>query len=218
MYQPPTVTVDGVIFRFKDSRLQVLLINRAAGPFKGEPALPGGYVAEGMTTEEALDNTLQRKTGLKIGQLSYLEQLYTFDMVARDPRGHAVSVAYLGSVLNAEPKAKAGTESPGFMNIDELPPLAFDHKSIIGYARQRLQSKLTYTNVAAAFLPARFTLTELQSVYESILGRELDKRNFRKQIKAQNLVKETDEWAKSGRHRPARLYSFTSRKIGAFEF
>jgi 8-oxo-dGTP diphosphatase len=217
MYTPPVLTVDGLIFRFREGKLELLLIKRRNEPFAGELALPGGYVAEGQTTTEALDKVLSRKTGLNLGQLKYLEQLYSFDTVARDPRGHAVSVTYYGVSSGGKPSPAASTENPAFFAVENLPPLAFDHKQIVNYAMERLASKLTYTNIAAAFMPSRFTLSQLQTLYEQIAGHPLDKRNFRKQIKSQALVSETDEWFSEGRHRPARFYKFSRQKIGPLQ-
>ena len=218
MYRPPILTVDGLIFRYNDGKLELLLIKRKAKPFAGTYALPGGYGSQGQTTQQAMDTILARKAGLNLKQLEYLEQLYTFDMIGRDPRGHAVSVTYFGILKNAKPKVSSTTESPQFFDIQSLPPLAFDHKTIINYAITRLQAKLSYTNIAVAFMPAHFSLSQLQSLYESILNRKLDKRNFRKQIKAQDLVKETDELLREGRHRPARLYQFTNKRIDNLHF
>jgi len=218
MYRPPILTVYGLIFRYNDGKLELLLIKRKAKPFAGTYALPGGYGSQGQTTQQAMDTILARKAGLNLKQLEYLEQLYTFDMIGRDPRGHAVSVTYFGILKNAKPKVSSTTESPQFFDIQSLPALAFDHKTIINYAITRLQAKLSYTNIAVAFMPAHFSLSQLQSLYESILNRKLDKRNFRKQIKAQDLVKETDELLREGRHRPARLYQFTNKRIDNLHF
>jgi 8-oxo-dGTP diphosphatase len=218
MYTPPIVTVDGLLFRFKDGRLEILLIKRKSEPFKNSKALPGGYVSQGQTTTEALAAVLRKKTGLDIDELAYLEQLFTFDMIGRDPRGHAVSISYYGILRNPKLKSPPTAESPEFYPVYALPELAFDHKEIVDYAIQRLRSKLTYTNVALAFMPAKFTLSQLQSLYEGILGRDIDKRNFRKQIKAQNLVTETEEWLREGRHRPARLYKFRDKQIKTISF
>ena len=218
MYRPPILTVDGLIFRYNDGKLELLLIKRKAKPFAGTYALPGGYGSQGQTTQQAMDTILARKAGLNLKQLEYLEQLYTFDMIGRDPRGHAVSVTYFGILKNAKPKVSSTTESPQFFDIQSLPALAFDHKTIINYAITRLQAKLSYTNIAVAFMPTHFSLPQLQSLYESILDRKLDKRNFRKQIKAQDLVKETDELLREGRHRPARLYQFTNKRIDTLHF
>jgi 8-oxo-dGTP diphosphatase len=180
-YIPPTLTVDAVIFRLTDTVLEVLLTKRAEEPFKGDWALPGGYCAKGQTTLEALSAITKRKVGIDIDtQLSYIEQLYTFDTIARDPRGHAVSVTYMGCGRGIE--ATGGEQHTAWHPVDQLPTLAYDHASIIEYARERLAAKLTYTNAAMGLLEKKFTLSHLQTAYEAVMGRELDKRNFRKKF------------------------------------
>jgi 8-oxo-dGTP diphosphatase len=212
-YIPPTLTVDAVIFQLINNSLHVLLIKRPNEPFKGSWALPGGYNAQGETTIDALRTIVTHKAGVDIlKDLSYVEQLYTFDTVARDPRGHAVSVTYMGCGRDIAPH----TDAPvAFFPVSSLPEIAYDHESIIRYAHQRLIAKLTYTNAVYAFLPARFTLTELQSAYEAILGRELDKRNFRKKFLSLNLTEETEEMRRDGAYRPARLHKFRSQTLEA---
>lgn len=211
-YVPPTLTVDAVIFQIIDGSLQVCLIQRTNEPFKGDWALPGGYAPQGETTLEALARIVDYKAGLNITtQLSYVEQLYTFDTVARDPRGHAVSVTYMGCGRELAPNEAHSVVA--FFPVTALPPMAYDHKEIVHYAHQRLISKLTYTNAVYAFLPGRFTLAELQSAYEAVFGHELDKRNFRKKFLSLGLTTETDEMRREGAHRPARLHRFTSESL-----
>ena len=189
-----------------------MLIKRSNAPFKGSWALPGGYNPAGETTKEALRNIVNRKAGTDVlKNLRYIEQLYTFDTVARDPRGHAVSVTYMGCGTNIA--HSGGSEETSFFAVDELPPLAYDHQKIIAYARERLAAKLTYTNAVYGLLQPKFTLTELQKSYEAVFGRELDKRNFRKKFLSLNLIKETNEISKSGAHRPARLFEFNSKSL-----
>jgi 8-oxo-dGTP diphosphatase len=189
-----------------------MLIKRSNAPFKGSWALPGGYNPAGETTKEALRNIVNRKAGTDVlKNLKYIEQLYTFDTVARDPRGHAVSVTYMGCGTNIA--HSGGSEETSFFAVDELPPLAYDHQKIIAYARERLAAKLTYTNAVYGLLQPKFTLTELQKSYEAVFGRELDKRNFRKKFLSLNLIKETNEISKSGAHRPARLFEFNSKSL-----
>lgn len=213
-YVPPTLTVDAVLFQLIAGALSVLLIERPNEPFKGSWALPGGYNAEGETTRDALQRIVAQKAGVDLSKdLSYVEQLYTFDTVARDPRGHAVSVTYMGCGRDISPIV--GDAHTAFFAIDNLPKLAYDHADIIRYAHERLKAKLTYTNAIYAFLPERFTLTELQSAYEAILGRELDKRNFRKKFLGLGLIHQTDEMNRGGAHRPARLYRFNSPSLEA---
>lgn len=211
-YTPPTLTVDAVMFQLVDNQLAVLLTKRAADPFKGDWALPGGYCAEGQTTLEALTAVTKRKIGVDIDvQLSYIEQLYTFDTVARDPRGHAVSVTYMGCGRTIE--AVTGEQTAEWFPVDHLPSLAYDHEKIIAYARERLAAKLTYTNAAMGLLDKKFTLSHLQTAYEAVMGRELDKRNFRKKFLSLNLIHETPDTWREGAHRPAKLYAFNNESL-----
>lgn len=209
VYVPPTLTVDLVLFRLTPTGLEVLLTKRANDPFKGDWALPGGYCAQGQTTLEALAAITRRKVDVDIDtQLRYVEQLYTFDTVARDPRGHAVSVTYMGCGYDIAPTA--AEQSVEWHSVDRLPTLAYDHAEIISYARERLASKLSYTNVAANLLDKKFTLSQLQFAYESVMGRELDKRNFRKKFLSLGLIHETGDTWREGAHRPAAQYAFNS--------
>ena len=211
-YVPPTLTVDAVLFQLIDNQLHVLLTKRAEEPFKDAWALPGGYCAKGQTTTEALTGIVQRKVGINLNSgLKYIEQLYTFDTVARDPRGHAVSVTYMG--CGHDIKATDGSQIAEWHPVDSLPELAYDHHDIIKYARERLSAKLSYTNAAIGLLDSKFTLTHLQTVYEAVLGHELDKRNFRKKFLSLNLIHETPETWREGAHRPAKLYAFNNDSI-----
>jgi len=207
-YTPPILTVDSVIFQLDGTVLSVLLIQRSKEPFKGAWALPGGYNAIGETTKEAMTRVLKAKGGIATKDLGLIEQLYTFDTVARDPRGHAVSVTYMGLGKNLEPKLNSTTQNPRFFPVTELPDLAYDHGEIIKYAHERLQAKITYTNAIFALLPKKFTLSQLQTAYEAVLCHELDKRNFRKKFLSLELIETTNELNKDGAHRPARLYCF----------
>ncbi len=211
-YIPPTLTVDAVIFRLAGDELEVLLTKRADEPFKGDWALPGGYCAQGQTTLEALSAITKRKVGIDLeAQLNYLEQLYTFDTVARDPRGHAVSVTYMGCGRSIE--TVGGEQTTAWHPVDRLPSLAYDHADIIAYARERLAAKLTYTNAAMGLLQPKFTLSHLQTAYEAVMGRELDKRNFRKKFLSLGLIHETPDTWRDGAHRPAKLYAFNNESL-----
>lgn len=217
-YVPPTVTVDGVIFQLKGGRLHVLLIKRDRAPFKGYWALPGGYNAAGETTVEAFARILRQKAGVDTAKLKHVEQLYTFDSVAHDPRGHAVSVTYLGlGGVKLARKTGKSVQNPTLFPVDKLPELAHDHAEIVKYACERLRSKITYTNAIQALLPAFFTLSQLQSAYEIILGRQLDKRNFRKKILSLGLITVTRRISAEGAHRPARLYKFSHPELHVLE-
>jgi len=212
-YQPPILTVDSVIFMIINDELSVLLIERADEPFKGKWALPGGYCAAGETTHAAMARILSTKAGLKTTSLSLVEQLYTFDTVARDPRGHAVSVTYMGLGEAIEIKKSSTAQKPQFFPVKKLPELAYDHGDIIKYANDRLISKISYTNAAYALLPKLFTMTQLQSVYEAILGHDLDKRNFRKKYLSLDIVEPTSDYYQEGAHRPAQLYKFKQQNL-----
>ncbi|MFA6158376.1 MAG: NUDIX domain-containing protein [Candidatus Paceibacterota bacterium] len=207
----PTITVDVVIFTIEDGTLKTLIIQRAREPFANSPALPGGFLLAGETSKDAALRILRDKAGV---DGAYLEQLYTFDDPSRDPRGPIFSVTYFALVPPGEMTIRETehTQRPRLMSAFSLPKLAFDHNKIVSYAIERLQSKVEYTNVTYSLLPKLFTLTELQKTYESILGRTLDKRNFRKKFMELGLVEETDSFSKGGRQRPARLHRFTSRK------
>lgn len=212
-YVPPILTVDSVIFQLIDDDLFVLLIQRAKDPFNGAWALPGGYNPEGETTQDAMSRILKTKAGVETRDLKLIEQLYTFDTVARDPRGHAVSVTYMGLGKDIVPEANKTTQNPQFYPIKNLPELAYDHKNIIAYAHDRLKSKVSYTNAVFALLDPFFTLSQVQTAYEAILCTPLDKRNFRKKFLSLNLIHETSEMKREGAHRPARLFAFNSPRL-----
>ncbi len=212
-YVPPILTVDSVIFQLIDNQLVVLLIRRTNEPFAGTWALPGGYNAAGETTHDAMARVLVAKAGVKTSGLRLIEQLYTFDTVARDPRGHAVSVTYMGLGKDLVPESGKTTQNPQFFPVSDLPKLAYDHGEIIAYAHERLQSKVSYTNAVYALLDPFFTMSELQSAYEAVLCRPLDKRNFRKKFLGLDLIHETSEMRREGAHRPARLYTFNKQSL-----
>jgi 8-oxo-dGTP diphosphatase len=201
-----SVTVDIVLFTIRDRRLQVLLIKRLASPFANRYALPGGFVLEKESVEAAAGRELREETGM---DKVYLEQLYTFGNPNRDPRGRVITVAYYALVPHNQ-SLHAGTDAAdaAWFPVSDLPPLAFDHRKIIDYAHMRIRNKLNYTNVGFELLPRKFTLTELQLVYEAILGELLDKRNFRRKISQQGIVKPLKEWVETGR-KPAQLFRFS---------
>lgn len=209
----PLVATDVVIFAVRDGALQVVLIRRGVAPFSGRWALPGGFVLPDETIDDAARRELAEETGLRIAG-EYLEQLYTFGDVRRDPRGRVISVAYLALVHSEGMVLHGGSDASdaAWFDVANLPELAFDHGAIIAYALQRLRYKLEYTNVLYAALPPHFTLTELQRTYEAVLGKELDKRNFRKKIVALGFVKPLQRWTQPEKGRPAQLWKFTKRE------
>ena len=201
------MTVDIVLFTIRDRRLQVLLIKRLAPPFANRYALPGGFVLEDESVETAAVRELREETGV---DRVYLEQLYTFGDLHRDPRGRVITVAYYALVPHTQ-SLHAGTDAAdaAWFPISSLPQVAFDHRKIVEYAHMRIRNKLNYTNVGFELLQAKFTLTELQLVHEAILGEALDKRNFRRKLSQQGIVKPVKEWVETGR-KPAQLFRFTS--------
>ncbi len=212
-YVPPVLTADVVVLQMIDNELFVLLIERADDPFKGDFALPGGYNSAGETTNNAMSRVLKKKAGVEVKDLKLVEQLYTFDTIARDPRGHAVSVVYMGLGKDIVPEANTTTQHPQFFAVNSLPKLAYDHDKIIEYALERLRSKVTYTNAVYALLDPLFTMSNLQTVYEAVLARPLDKRNFRKKFLGLGLIQPTNEYFQDGAHRPARLYKFNKQSL-----
>jgi len=210
------VTVDNIIFTITEGSLQILLIKRLIDPFKWERALPGGFVLENETLQEAAYRELAEETSVKN---TYLEQLYTFSEVKRDPRGRTISCAYIAlmSRENMTLKAWSDASEAKFFDVKKLPKLAFDHKKIVDYAIQRLKRKMEYTNVAQYILPKKFTLRQLQDVYETILDQKIDVRNFRKKIEKIGLVKATWEKEIGVQYRPAKLYNFVDKNLKIVE-
>ena len=210
-YKFAVIAADVVIFAVHNGSLQVLLIKMKKNPFNGMWACPGGLVKPSESVENAAKRHLAQKTGVKD---VYLEQLYTFGKPDRDPFGRVVSVAYMALLSSSAVLLKTTPEyaEVRWFPINKLPRLAYDHKEIIDYGVKRLRAKLGYTNIAYSLLAKKFTLSELQKIYEIILGKKLDKRNFRKKIKAVNIVKRIREKKLGGANRPAELYEFKSRR------
>jgi 8-oxo-dGTP diphosphatase len=206
------VAVDNCIFTVLDEQLHLLLIQMTRPPFVGQWALPGGLIRDDETLDQAAARILYEETGVAD---VYLEQLYTFGHLHRDPFGRVISVAYVALIHSRGVQLHT---MPQYADVRwwryaDLPRhLAYDHNEIVAYAKQRLEWKLTYTNVIWSLLPPTFALSDLQKVYETVLGRTLDKRNFRKKILSLGLIEPVGETAMRGAHRPAMLYRFTSRQ------
>ena len=207
----PALTVDVAIFALDEEDLRVMLIQRDLEPFEGRWALPGGFVQVDETLDEAARRELQEETGLKD---IFLEQLYTFGELTRDPRERVVTVTYYALVSLAGHDVRASTDArnAAWFTVNDLPELAFDHAMILAAAHERLRGKVRYQPLGFELLPEKFTLRQLQHVYEVILDRQLDKRNFRKKVLGMEIVKETNEIEKDVSHRAARLYRFDKRK------
>ena len=206
--EAPAVAVDVAVFTVLDRALQALLVRVQRGVFAGRWALPGGRVRADETLEGAARRLLAAETGVRG---IYLEQLYTFGSPERDPHGRVVSVAYFALIPHGGRFGGRHADDTAWRQVRQLPPLAYDHRAVVRTALARLRAKLAYTNLVYTLLPPSFTLGELQEMYEAILGRRLDRRNFRKKILSLGLLARA-VGARRGPHRPAALYSFRRRR------
>jgi 8-oxo-dGTP diphosphatase len=216
----PAVAVDVAVFTVRDDALSVLLVRVGRGAFAGRWALPGGRVRSDESLDDAAVRELADATGIRD---VYLEQLYSFGSPQRDPHGRVVSVAYVALIAHGgrfpdghDGAASDGADdaryaSVGWRPVDALPPLAYDHDAVVATALGRLRAKLAYTNLVYTLLPGAFTMRELQAMYEAVLGRPLDRRNFRKKILALGLLRPLQR-QRRGAHRPAGLYAFRHRR------
>jgi len=210
------VTIDCVVFGLDNEDLKVLLIQRNIEPFKDKWALPGGFVRENETLEETALRELKEETGIN---KVFLEQLYTFGEPERDPRGRVITVAYYALVNINEHILNATTDArnAAWFSMNKLPSLAFDHIKIFSVALERLKGKVEYKPIGFELLPKKFTLSQIQKLYELILEKELDKRNFRKKILSMGLLIELDESQQDVAHRAAKLYQFDEKKYRQLE-
>lgn len=209
-YPRPALAVDCVVFGLDDD-LQVLLVQRDLEPYVGRWALPGGFVRVDETLEDAARRELREETGL---DRLWLEQLYTFGALDRDPRERVVSVAWYALVKLADHRVQASTDArdAAWFGVSDLPTLAFDHGHIVEVALERLKSKVRYQPIGFELLPPKFTLSQLQKLYEVVLQAPIDKRNFRRKVLSMDLLIELDEVQKDVAHRAARLYRFDRKK------
>lgn len=211
-YDHPAVTVDIVLFTIMDEDLKVLLVQRLIEPYKGFWSLPGGFVHMDESLEEAALRKLKEKTN--VDQV-YLEQLYTFGDLERDPRTRVITISYYALVSSEKftLKPSEAVSDVNWHSIYDLPELAFDHERILNYALERLRNKLGYTTVGSQLLPEKFTLPELCRIYEVILDRPIDKRNFRKKVAFLDILEDTDETTQKFSKKPAKLYRFKHSDI-----
>lgn len=204
----PQITADIVIFTIHNNQLHVALVERDTEPFNGQLSLPGGF----MWANETSEQTAQRIVHAKVNAKNiFMEQLYTFDGLERDPRGRIVSVAYVALVPYQTLADDLLKEHVKVVPVANAISLGFDHDDILKLAVKRLRNKLGYSTVAYSVLPDLFTLTQLQQAYEVILGHSLDKRNFRKKIQSLDIIEETDKKTIRAAHRPAVLHRFKNQ-------
>jgi 8-oxo-dGTP diphosphatase len=210
-YKHAVIASDVVIFTIDNDQLKVLLIKMRKAPFADCWAMPGGLVRAEESVDGAAARLLSAKTGVKD---VFLEQLYTFGAINRDPFGRVVSVAYFALIPAGGLKLRTTKEYAGvkWFPIAEVPKLAYDHKTVLTMAAERLRSKLSYTNIVCNLLPEEFTLGQLQKVYEVISGKKIDKRNFRKKLDHLKIVKALGRKTSGEACRPASLYAFIDKK------
>lgn len=205
------ITVDTVILTIKNNDLKVLLVKRDNEPFKGKWAIPGGYVRMSEDLDAAAMRVLKEKTNV---DNIYLEQLYTFGDPLRHPISRVITCAYF-ALIRAEDVDVITAENVDWHKVSDLPALAFDHKEIIQYSLKRTRERLEMCPVAYQLLNEKFTLTEMQKAYELIMGKTLDKRNFRKKVIQTEGLRELEEFSKSTSKRPARLYTFDNISLNS---
>jgi len=207
-----SLTVDAVVFGYDpDEGISILLVERKYAPFKGGWALPGGFVKDSENLETAVQRELNEETGVTV---DFLEQLYTFGAVERDPRSRIVTVAYYGLVRKSDFHLYAATDAQDaqWFHWDALPKLGFDHQDIVDAAISRLRGKVQYEPIGFNLLDEKFTIPELKSLYESILSREIDKRNFNKKLLQLDVLVELNEKVSKAKGRPSTLYRFDQKK------
>lgn len=206
-YDKPSVAVDLLVFTIEEDCLKIAMIERENHPFKGQLSLPGVFMKIDETLEQAVERGIYEETGLRE---IYFEQLYTWSDIERDPRMRILSVSYL-SLTNIEKihlTAGKRASSVALYDVDKLlasdTPLAFDHRKIIEYGRERIKNKVEYSTIAFELLPEEFTLPKLQRVYEILLNKPLHKANFRRKIEP--LIEITEHMTSGDAHRPSKFY------------
>ncbi|MEN0048647.1 MAG: NUDIX domain-containing protein [Bacteroidota bacterium] len=211
------IAVDAIVFGYEKAQLYVLLIKQKFGAYKNIWSLPGGFVLNGEGLTQAVTRELKEEAGIEV---DYLEQLYTFgDQVERDPRGQVISVAYFALVNpeNLVLRADTDAEDAQWFPFNDLPQLAYDHDQIIQKAIARLQAKLHYQPIGFDLLREEFPFSDLEQLYQTILGRKIERRNFRKKMLKLGIVTETGKVKKIGSGRPAQIYRFNLQKYKELE-
>lgn len=213
-YPHPAVTTDCVIFGFDGSELQVLLIERGIEPFKGKWAFPGGFLNMDETAGEGALRELKEETGL---ENAYIEQFNTYSDPGRDPRERVITIAHYALVRIQEVKGGDDAAKAQWFPIDEVPQLAFDHDKILRDAMRKLRERIHFEPIGFELLPEKFTMRDLQILYESILGVKFDRRNFAKKMIHYELLNQLDEKVRPTAKRDALLYSFNKENYELFK-
>ena len=213
-YPHPSVTTDCVIFGFDGTQLQVLLIERGIEPYKGKWAFPGGFLNMDESAEEEALRELQEETGLTG---AYIEQFHTFTEPNRDPRERVITIAYYALVRIQEVKGGDDAARAKWFALDEVPQLAFDHDMILRTALARLRERIHFQPIGFELLPEKFTMKELQSLYEAILQVKFERRNFAKKMLHYDLVNQLEETTWPTAKREAYLFSFNKENYEEFK-
>ncbi len=210
------VAVDAVVFGYSDNKLQILLIQQKFGIEKNKWALPGGFVKDNETLDQAVIRELKEETGLKA---NYLEQLYTFGNIDRDKRDRVISISYLVLLNPKNFTIKADTDAKDvkWFNISKVPYLAFDHNKILLTGLTRLQNKINYQPIGFELLKKEFPFSDIENLYQTILNRKIDRRNFRKKLLSFGFLEETEKIYKPVSGRPAKLFQFNQKKYKELE-
>ncbi len=205
------LAVDAVVFGYQNNQLHILLVQQRFGVNQGKWVLPGGFVLDTESLDDAVVRELREEAGLSV---NYLEQLYTFGDVHRDERGRVVTVAYFGLVDPNKFDLQADTDASDarWFLMEQLPAVGYDHQDIIALAGKRLSAKLHYQPIGFDLLPKEFPFSDLEHLYKTILGKDIDRRNFRKKMLSFGILEETNKIRKMGSGRPAKLFSFNKQK------
>lgn len=208
-YPHPSVTTDCVIFGFDGIKLKVLLVERGMAPYKGRWAFPGGFLNMDESAEEGALRELKEETGL---EGAYIRQFYTFSAPQRDPRERVITIAYYALVRMQEVKGGDDASDARWFALDEVPPLAFDHDQILRKAEKTLRQQIHFEPVGFELLPEKFTIKQLQNLYEAILDMRFDRRNFYNKMRRLGMLELTGDTANPSQRREANLFSFNAEK------
>lgn len=189
-YPHPAVTTDCVVFGFDGHELKILLVERGIEPYKGMWALPGGFIRMDETAEQCAQRELQEETGLN---LSLLKQFMTFSEVNRDPRERVISIAFYALARKSDVKGGDDAAQARWFALNKAPRLAFDHDYILRKAMEKLREDIHFEPIGFDLLDSEFTMSELQRLYEAILGIQFDRRNFHKKMLQTGIIEEADE-------------------------
>ena len=212
-YPHPSVTTDCVIFGFDGVKLKVLLVERGMAPYKGRWAFPGGFLNMDESAEEGALRELKEETGL---EGAYIRQFHTFSNPQRDPRERVITIAYYALVRMQEVKGGDDASDARWFALDEVPPLAFDHDQILRKAEKTLRQQIHFEPVGFELLPEKFTIKQLQNLYEAILDMRFDRRNFYNKMRRLGMLELTGDTANPSQRREANLFSFNAGKYVFF--